>query len=54
MGWILKHKAGAEEKVRNYYHRHVGRRIKYAVFASQGIEFLTYRAGFDLVEEKIG
>jgi Endonuclease NucS len=55
MGWILNHKAGAGEKVRGIIITGMpDDRIKYAVSASHGIEFFTYRVSFDLVEEKMG
>jgi hypothetical protein len=54
MGWIRKHKAGAGEKVRGIIITGLpDDRIKYAVSASEGIEFFTYSVSFDLVEEKI-
>jgi hypothetical protein len=54
MGWIRKHKAGAGEKVRGIIITGLpDDRIKYAVSASEGIEFFTYNVSFDLVEEKI-
>jgi hypothetical protein len=54
MGWIRKNKAGAGEKVRGIIITGMSDdRIKYAVFASQGIEFFTYKVSFDLVEEKV-
>ncbi len=54
MGWIRKHKARTEERVRGIIITGASDdRIKYAVSASQGIEFFTYKASFDLVEEKL-
>jgi hypothetical protein len=54
MGWIRKHKAGVGEKVRGIIITGAAdERIKYAVFASEGIEFFTYKASFDLVQEKV-
>jgi hypothetical protein len=54
MGWIRKHKAGAGEKVRGIIITGLpDDRIKYAVSASEGIEFFTYNVSFDLIEEKI-
>jgi hypothetical protein len=53
MGWIRKHKAGPGERVRGIIITGLpDDRIKYAVSASQGIEFFTYKVSFDLVEEK--
>jgi hypothetical protein len=54
MGWILKHKATAGEKVRGIIITGMADdRIKYAVSAIEGIEFFTYNVRFDLVEEKV-
>jgi hypothetical protein len=54
MGWIQKHKAGPGEKVRGIIITGLpDDRIKYAVSASQGIEFFTYKVSFDLVEERV-
>jgi hypothetical protein len=54
MGWIRKHKAAPGENVRGIIITGAtDDRIKYAVFASQGIEFFTYKVNFDLVEEKV-
>lgn len=55
MGWIRKHKAVTGEKVRGIIITGApDERIKYAVFASEGIEFFTYKVSFDLVEvEKV-
>lgn len=53
MGWILKHKAGAGEKVRGIIITgDVSDKIKYALHASNDIEFFTYKVSFDLVEVK--
>jgi hypothetical protein len=50
MGWIRKHRAGAGEKVRGIIITGApDERIKYALFASEGIEFFTYKVSFDLV-----
>jgi len=54
MGWIRKHKAGVNEKVRGIIITGATDDwIKYAVFAAQGIEFFTYRMSFNLVKEKV-
>jgi len=54
MGWIQKHKAGAGEKVRGIIITGApDDRIKYAVSASQGIRFFTYKVSFDLLEEEV-
>jgi len=54
MGWIRKHKARPGENVRGIIITGAtDDRIKYAISASPGIEFFTYRVNFDLVEEKL-
>jgi hypothetical protein len=55
MGWIRKHKAGEGEKVRGIIITGgASDRIKYALYASEGIEFFNYKVNFDLVEvEKV-
>ena len=54
MGWIRKHKAGAGEKVRGIIITGLpDDRIRYAVSASEGIEFFSYKVSFDLVKEKM-
>jgi len=55
LGWIRKHKAGKGEKVRGIIITGASdEHIKYAVYASEGIEFFTYKVSFDLVEvEKV-
>jgi len=53
MGWIRKHKAGLGEKVRGIIITGLSdERIKYAVSATEGIEFFTYKVSFDLIGEK--
>jgi restriction system protein len=56
MGWIRTHKAGGTEKVRGIIITGApDERIKYAISASEGIEFFTYKVSFDLVAvEKVG
>ena len=53
MGWVKKHKASGNEKVRGIIITSApDDRIKYAMLASQGVSFYTYKVSFDLVEEK--
>jgi hypothetical protein len=53
MGWVKKHKATGSENVRGIIITSApDDRIKYAMLASQGVSFYTYRVSFDLVEEK--
>lgn len=56
MGWIRKHKAGEGEKVRGIIITGgASDKIKYALYASAGIEFFNYKVNFDLVEvDKVG
>jgi restriction system protein len=55
MGWIRTHKASGTEKVRGIIITGApDKRVKYAISASEGIEFFTYKVSFDLVAvEKI-
>ncbi len=55
MGWIRKHKAGVGETVRGIIITGgASDRIKYALYASEGIDFFNYKVNFELVEvEKI-
>ena len=55
MGWIRKHKAGSGEKVTGIIITgDTSDRIRYALYASEGIDFFNYRVNFDLVEvEKV-
>lgn len=51
MGWIRKHKAGTEQKVRGIIITGgASDKIRYALYASEGIEFFNYKVRFDLVE----
>jgi hypothetical protein len=56
MGWIRKHKAGVGDRVRGIIITGgASDRIKYALYASDGIDFFNYKVNFDLVEaEKVG
>jgi restriction system protein len=56
MGWIRKHKAGEGEKVRGIIITGgASDKIRYALYASEGIEFFNYKVNFDLVEvDKVG
>jgi hypothetical protein len=56
MGWIRKHKANGIEKVRGIIITGApSDKIKYALHASEAIEFFTYKVSFDLVAvDKIG
>jgi hypothetical protein len=52
MGWVKKHKATGNEKVRGIIITGTSDdRIKYAILVNEGISFYTYRVSFDLVEE---
>ena len=53
MGWVKKHKATQGEQVRGIIITSTpDEKIKYAMLASDGISFYTYRVSFDLLEEK--
>ncbi len=53
MGWVKKHKAAVNENVRGIIITSApDDRIRYAMLASQGVSFYTYRVSFDLIEEK--
>jgi hypothetical protein len=54
MGWIRKHKAATGEKVRGIIITgDTSDKIKYALYASDGIEFFNYKVNFDLIKADI-
>lgn len=56
IGWIRKHKAQEGEKVRGIIITGAASdKIKYAIYATDGIEFFNYKINFDLIAaEKVG